>query len=126
MIKRFKIRTEGKEYNVEVEGVEGTERVERTEGGIKERSTATKEKEYHRKQETPTGEEKRVLSPMPAKIVKVNCKKGDGVKKGDVLLVIEAMKMENEIVSPAEGIVKEVRTTEGVTVSQGDVLVVFE
>ena len=55
-----------------------------------------------------------IKAPMPGTIVKVNVKAGDSVKRGDVLCVLEAMKMENEIMAPADG------TVAGVNVSAGE------
>jgi biotin carboxyl carrier protein len=63
-----------------------------------------------------------ITAPMTGKIVKVNVKKGDEVKAGQVLCVIEAMKMENEIVTPKAGAVKEVYVSDGSSVSEGELL----
>lgn len=57
------------------------------------------------------------------KILKVNVTAGQAVKKGDVLVVLEAMKMENEIQAPQDGTVASVDTSAGATVESGDVLV---
>lgn len=67
----------------------------------------------------------KVSSPMPGTILDVKCAVGAAVKKGDVLLILEAMKMENEIVSPADGTVKQVAVEKGASVGSGDVLVVI-
>ena len=64
-----------------------------------------------------------VKAPMPGNIMKVNVKVGDAVKKGDVLCVLEAMKMENEIFAPADGTVASVEVAQGATVSTDAVLV---
>jgi len=70
---------------------------------------------------------KRVVSaPMPGKVVKLLVRPGDAVQAGDGVIVVEAMKMENELKAPASGTVKEVRVEEGKPVSGGDVLVVIE
>lgn len=66
-----------------------------------------------------------VYPPMPGRVVDIKVKKGDKVSSGTPLLVLEAMKMQNEIVSHVEGTVREVRCTEGVFVETGDVLVVI-
>jgi biotin carboxyl carrier protein len=65
-----------------------------------------------------------ILAPMPGKVVMVNKKVGDDVKPGDVLVILEAMKMENEITSDKEGKITEVRVKEGDSVDAHDVLVV--
>jgi glutaconyl-CoA decarboxylase len=62
---------------------------------------------------------------MPGKILKVVVSAGASVKNGDLVLVLEAMKMENEIFSPADGVVKEIRSREGDTVNSGDVMMVI-
>lgn len=66
-----------------------------------------------------------VSAPMPGKILSINVKAGDSVKRGDVLLILEAMKMQNEIMAPADGKVADVRVTAGQTVSTGDAMVVL-
>jgi len=67
-----------------------------------------------------------VVAPMTGKIVSVKVKEGDSVKRGDVLCVLEAMKMENEISAPRDGVVREVHVSEGSAVSEGEVLFVVE
>ena len=66
-----------------------------------------------------------VKAPMPGNILKVNVKPGDSVKKGTVLCILEAMKMENEIMAPADGTVATVEVTPGTTVATDAVLVTF-
>ena len=63
-----------------------------------------------------------VTAPMPGTILKVNVQNGVAVKKGDVLMVLEAMKMENEIMAPADGTVAAVNVTQGASVEAGSVL----
>ncbi|HHW32416.1 MAG TPA: biotin/lipoyl-binding protein [Clostridiaceae bacterium] len=70
----------------------------------------------------PTGA-KTITAPMPGTILDINVNVGDKVKKGQVLLILEAMKMENEIVAPFEGTVASINTSKGATVNAGDVLV---
>ena len=64
-----------------------------------------------------------VKAPMPGNIMKVNCKAGASVKKGDVLIVLEAMKMENDICAPQDGVVASVEVAQGATVETDAVLV---
>ena len=64
-----------------------------------------------------------VSAPMPGTIVSVKVNVGDTVKQGDVLCILEAMKMENEIMAPADGKVVAVNTSQGATVNTGDALV---
>ena len=67
-----------------------------------------------------------VVAPLPGTITKVVAKAGQKVKKGDVLVVMEAMKMANDIVAEANGTVKAVSVSEGQSVNQGDVLIEFQ
>ena len=67
-----------------------------------------------------------IAAQIAGKVLRLVAKQGDTVKQGDVLLILEAMKMENEIKSPADGTVKEIPVTEGQRVSEGDTLVVVE
>ncbi|WP_026476989.1 biotin/lipoyl-containing protein [Alkaliphilus transvaalensis] len=64
-----------------------------------------------------------IEAPMPGNIWKVIAKEGQAVKEGDVLIILEAMKMENEIVAPADGVVATIHVAEGASVNGGDVLV---
>ena len=66
-----------------------------------------------------------VKSPRPGTGLKVNVSVGDAVKAGDVLMIIEAMKMENEIAAPSDGTVKQIAKEKGATVVTGDVLLVI-
>ena len=63
-----------------------------------------------------------VTAPMPGNILKVNVSVGQSVKAGDVLVVLEAMKMENEIMAPCDGVVSAVPVAKGATVNTGDLL----
>ncbi len=71
---------------------------------------------------TVSGGEMPLKAPMPGTILSVMKKPGDPVKKGDVVLILEAMKMENEIVSMADGIVAQVLVNKGSSVATGDPL----
>ncbi len=66
-----------------------------------------------------------VKSPMPGTILKVNVTNGQAVKEGEVLVVLEAMKMENDIVAPCDGKVSQIVVSKGSTVNTDDVLVVL-
>ena len=66
-----------------------------------------------------------VSAPMPGTILKVNVANGQAVKKGDVLMVLEAMKMENDIVAPCDGTIKQLLVSKGSTVNTDDVLAVL-
>ena len=66
-----------------------------------------------------------VNSPMPGNIIRVDVKQGDTVKAGQILVILEAMKMENEIVAPKDGTVAQVITSKGAVVDTGAPLVVI-
>ena len=72
-----------------------------------------------------TGAGEQVDSPMPGTILKVNVAAGQTVKEGDLLVILEAMKMENEIFAPKGGTVTQVLVEKGASVNTGDVLVVI-
>ena len=72
-----------------------------------------------------TGAGEAVNAPMPGNILKVNVTQGQAVKEGDVLCVLEAMKMENEIMAPKAGTVTQVLVSKGSTVDTGAPLVVI-
>src|SRR5438132_683944 len=67
-----------------------------------------------------------IRAPMPGRVVRVEARPGVQVKRGDTLLVLEAMKMQNEIAAPQDGIVKEVRVVDGDSVIADQILAVLE
>ena len=66
-----------------------------------------------------------IKAPIPGKIVSIKCKVNGFVKSGQVLLILEAMKMENEIYSHSSGVVKEIKVKEGDFVQPGVILIVI-
>ncbi|MGI6627872.1 MAG: DUF2118 domain-containing protein [Bacillota bacterium] len=73
----------------------------------------------------PKGSET-VQAPLPGTVVRVAVNEGDSVKTGQVLVVLEAMKMENEILAPRNGKVASIAIAEGASVNTGDALLVLE
>ena len=67
-----------------------------------------------------------VTAPMPGSVLQIKVKVGDSVSEGDVLLILEAMKMENEVTSNASGVVKSINVSVGATVNTGDTMIVIE
>ena len=67
-----------------------------------------------------------VKAPMPGTILDVKVNTGDTVKRGQVMLILEAMKMENEIVAPADGTIIQIRAARGTSVNAGDVLAILQ
>ena len=70
--------------------------------------------------------ENTIPAPMAGTIIRILVKAGDLVKKGDVLLVLEAMKMENDVMASADGKIKSVDVAEGATINAGDILITLE
>ncbi len=66
-----------------------------------------------------------ITAPLPGTVFKLNVSAGDSVAAGDVVMVLEAMKMENDISSPVAGTVKEVKVSQGDSVESGQVLIVI-
>ena len=74
----------------------------------------------------PAGDGEKITSPMPGTILAVNVTPGQSVRKGDVLMVLEAMKMENEIMCPRDGVVGSVQAAKGAAVESGTLLCVLQ
>jgi glutaconyl-CoA/methylmalonyl-CoA decarboxylase subunit gamma len=68
----------------------------------------------------------KVPAPLPGTVMKIKIKEGDSVTIGDTLLILEAMKMENNILAERNGVVKNIRIKEGEAVMQGDVMLEIE
>jgi biotin carboxyl carrier protein len=82
-----------------------------------------------RSRQHAAGDEKgprKVLAPMPGRVVRVLVAENSGVEAGQGIVVVEAMKMQNEIKSPKKGVVKKISATPGAAVNPGDVLAVVE
>ena len=117
-MKVYKIKVNGKAYKVELEAIEETKSVA---------PVAKESKPSPAPKAAPSGpvEGQSVLSPIQGTVNKVLAKVGDKVKKGDVLFIVEAMKLENEVVSPFEGEVKEVLVEKGANVASKQPLAVI-
>ena len=106
----MKLLVDAKEYEVELKG----------------RATAARPRPRAAERRGPAGAKGAVTAQMTGRIIRVDVKPGDQVKAGDILLIIEAMKMENEIAAPMSGVVKAVAVAAGARVSEGDLLVQIE
>ena len=127
-MKKYMIKLNGKAYEVEIEEVskETSAAILEKQGAAsatKEAAPTTAEKETPAQPSAPAAGAETVEAPMPGNIVNVAVKVGDQVKKGQLLVVLEAMKMENEIVAPRDGQVASVNVSKGDAVNPGDVLV---
>ena len=128
-MKKYIVNVNGNRYEVEIEEVQGDfSEVSTTMLASKtvsdDKSTSKPVQPLQPKKAVAEGE--KVECPMPGTILSVNVKEGDNIKKGDVLFVLEAMKMENEIMASRDGKVVEVDVAKGVQVNTGDVLAVIE
>lgn len=113
-MKKYNVNVNGTNYEVVIEEVNGAEIAAAAPAAAPAPTPVA----------APAGGET-VNAPMPGNILAVNVTAGQAVKKGDVLLVLEAMKMENEIMSPVDGTVTSVAVTKGATVETGAVLCVI-
>ena len=125
-MKRYNVTVNGNIYQVEVEEVKGEFTSAPNVTPEKPIAPAPVQKSAAApavKKSNASGE--KIDCPMPGTIVKINITEGTTVKKGDVLFVLEAMKMENEIMSPVDGSIAEINVAKGAAVNTGDVLAVI-
>lgn len=114
--KTYHIKLNGKVYEVEIEEVEKGQKVAPTQS-----VEATQQPKPQVQKPVSTGGET-VTAPMPGTITNVLITNGENVKKGQVLAILEAMKMENEIVAPRDGQVTNISVNKGQTVNPGETL----
>ena len=105
-MKKYKVNVNGTVYEVEIEEMTG----------------APAAAPVAAAPAAPAGAGERVAAPMPGNILSVNVAAGDTVKKGQILMILEAMKMENEIMAPCDGKVTAVAVTKGAAVESGALL----
>jgi biotin carboxyl carrier protein len=74
----------------------------------------------------PMGAGEKISAPMPGVILQIKKNAGDSVKKGDIVFILEAMKMENEILAPIDGVINQITTVNGASVNTGDILAVMQ
>ena len=115
-MRKFLVNVNGTSYEVEVEEIKGGSPA----------VSAPKPAPAPAAPVNNGGAAETISAPMPGTIVGVNVKVGDNFKRGQVLLVLEAMKMENEILAPRDGRVLNVNAQKGSNVNSGDVLIAFE
>lgn len=108
-MKKYKVNVNGTSYEIEIELMSETEAAAAPALAKAEAPKAT-------------GEGEAVNAPMPGTILDVKVNVGDSVKKGQVLMILEAMKMENEIMAGVDGVVTSVGVTKGAAVQSGDAL----
>ncbi|MBR3383359.1 MAG: biotin/lipoyl-binding protein [Clostridia bacterium] len=119
-MRKFLVNVNGTSYEVEVEEIDGAKAPAAAPAPAAPKAAPAPAAP------AASGAAETISAPMPGTIVGVNVKVGDSFKRGQVLLVLEAMKMENEILAPRDGRVLNVNTTKGSSVNSGDVLIAFE
>ena len=113
-MKNYKVNVNGTEYAISIELISEEE--------AKKAQAAAPAPAAAPAAPKAAGEGEQVAAPMPGNILAVNVKEGDAVKKGDVLMILEAMKMENEIMAGVDGVITSVCVAKGATVETGAVL----
>lgn len=123
-MRKFKITVDGQPYVVEVEEVAASETVEivKTEP-VKVAAPSPQPKPEAKPQPSANVANSgiKLVAPMPGTILDLKFKDGDSVKKGDVVVILEAMKMENEIVATDDGVIK-YAVSKGASVQTGDTI----
>ena len=125
-MRKFNITVNGVAYEVEVEEVAAGESAAPKAAPVAAApKAAPAAKPAAPKAAAPVANGTKVNAPMPGTILDVKVSQGKAVKKGDILLILEAMKMENEILAPQDGTVAQVSVSKGASVNSGDPLVVL-
>jgi len=124
-MKKFRVHVNGKAYEVEIEELTGTAAPAAPAPAAPKAPPAPAAPAPAAPAQAAATCDEVITAPMPGKIVSVEVKKGQAVKEGDLILVLEAMKMENEIFCNRAGTVKELRVSANATVNTEDVLAVI-
>ena len=114
-MKKYRVTVNGTVYEIELEELTGTAPAPAAAAPAAPAPAAA----------APEGGEQ-VTAPMPGTILSINVAAGDTVKRGQVLMILEAMKMENEIMCPCDGKVASVNTSKGAAVESGTLLCVIQ
>jgi biotin carboxyl carrier protein len=134
-MKNFRFKIRGTQYNVDIKDIQKNDVKIEVNGTpyhitLEQEVTTNKTPTIVRrrlpledKQETIQHSLSTIKAPLPGSIFKLMVKEGDEAKKGDTLLIMEAMKMENNILAEEDGTVKSIKVKEGDTVLQNDILI---
>ena len=123
-MKKYRVNVNGTVFEVEVEDITGTAAAAAPAAAPAPAPVAAPVAAPAPVAAAPAGGES-VTSPMPGNIVKVNVSAGQAVKSGDVLIILEAMKMENEIVAPHDATIAQILVDNGAKVDTGTPLIVL-
>ena len=116
-MKKYKVNVNGTVYEVTVEAIDGAAPVAAAPAAPAAAAPAPAA--------APVAGGEKVSAPMPGTILDVRVSNGGKVKKGDILFILEAMKMENEIMAPCDGTIASVSVTKGAAVDSGALLCVI-
>ena len=117
-MKKYKVNVNGTNYEIAIELIDADAKAEE----IKAAPAATAAPAASAAPTAASGAGEAVNAPMPGNILSVNVQVGDTVSEGQVLMILEAMKMENEIMAPVSGKVTAVNVTKGAVVESGALL----
>lgn len=115
-MKKYKVNVNGTDYEIAIELMDGNAKAEELKSAPAAASKAS----------SAPGAGEKVTCPMPGNILAVNVNVGDTVKEGQILMILEAMKMENEIMAPCDGKITSIGVTKGATVESGALLCTIE
>ena len=121
-MKNLRITVNGKSYDVQVEEIGASNESTPINDSIDLGETSKPQKEEVKKENKKAADGEAIKSPMPGTIVSVNVKEGQNVSSGDVLVILEAMKMENEILAPRDAVVSSVNVSKGQSVESDTIL----
>ncbi len=120
-MKKYNVNVNGKTYQIEIEEVENFD-PKKAQTPSAPAAPAAAPAPAQAPAAAPAAGGNTVSCPMPGTILDVRCSEAATVKKGDILFILEAMKMENEIMSPCDGTVRGVSVSKGASVDTGAVL----
>jgi len=125
-VNNYEVEIDGKLYRVTIEEISESQRSEPKEAKQAAQTQSQPQQSQEQTQASPapaaSGSGESVTAPMPGNIYKVQAKAGQAVKEGETVVVLEAMKMENEIVAPKDGTISSVNVSEGQSVEADDIL----
>ncbi|GAB6154431.1 biotin/lipoyl-binding protein [Desulfosporosinus burensis] len=124
---KYNVTINGKRFEVEVEKiVESKNHAKWTARNVVEASVKTSERSRDASSSEVSSAEETIKAPMPGTILSIEVNEGQIVKKGEVLFILEAMKMENEIMAPRDAVVSKLMVSKNTQVKMGDILILLK